>query len=95
LSLNLFINARGHLVATSGFLAAVFDYQDLGLPRFGAGAAAALYDSIFLADQLALGGHEFFRRRAPGWSRSSFERRFPSDSPSGLIATDSTTHAKP
>jgi hypothetical protein len=35
-------------VATSGFLAAVFDYQDLGLPRFGAGAAAALYDSFFL-----------------------------------------------
>jgi alkanesulfonate monooxygenase SsuD/methylene tetrahydromethanopterin reductase-like flavin-dependent oxidoreductase (luciferase family) len=54
-------------VATSGFLAAVFDYQDLAQR-----AEAALFDSIFLADQLALGGHEFFRRRAPGWSRSSF-----------------------
>jgi alkanesulfonate monooxygenase SsuD/methylene tetrahydromethanopterin reductase-like flavin-dependent oxidoreductase (luciferase family) len=90
LSLNLFIHGRGHLVATSGFLAAVFDYQDLAQR-----AEAALFDSIFLADQLALGGHEFFRRRAPGWSRSSFERRFPSDSPSGLIARDSTTYAKP
>jgi len=53
------------MVATSRFLALCL------ITNLAQRAEAALFDSIFVADQLALGGHEFFRRRALGWSRSS------------------------
>jgi len=66
LSLHLFIH-RAQYGGNIRLPRAVFDYQHLAQP-----AEAALFDSIFVADQLALGGHEFFRRCALGWSRSLF-----------------------
>ncbi len=75
LHLNLFIHSRGHHEASWRHPAAsplaltdIRYYQDLAQR-----AEAALFDSIFLADQLAL-GEDVAQGRAPGSSRSPCSR---------------------
>ena len=98
LHLNLFIHSRGHHEASWRHPAAsplaltdIRYYQDLAQR-----AEAGLFDSIFLADQLALGERRGAGARAPGSSRSPCWRRWRSStSRIGLIATGSTTYTEP
>ena len=87
--------SRG-VVAASGGVAAAADRHPL-LPGPGAARRGGrCSNSIFLADQLALGDDVAQRRRAPGWSRSPCWRRWRRrPSRIGLIATASTTYTEP
>ena len=95
--LNLFLNCRGHHEASwrhpdaAGF--SVFDihhYQDLA-----AKAEAGLFDSIFLADQLALGEDIFSGPRVGLEPVTVLAALATTTSRIGLIATASTTYTEP
>jgi FMN-dependent oxidoreductase (nitrilotriacetate monooxygenase family) len=97
LHLNLFIHSRGHHEASWRHPAAsplaltdVRYYQDLARR-----AEAALFDSIFLADQLALG--EDVAQAARSWLEpvTTLAALAVSTSRIGLIATASTTYTEP
>src|SRR5258707_11486093 len=97
LHLNLFIHSRGHHEASwrhpASSRLALTDiryYQDLARR-----AEAALFDSIFLADQLALG--EDVAQAARTWLEpiTVLAALAVSTSPGGLIATTSTTYTQP
>src|SRR3954452_18445544 len=97
LHLNLFIHSRGHHEASWRHPAssplALTDiryYQDLAQR-----AEAALFDSIFLADQLAL-GNAAPRAARPGLERVTVLAAVAAaTSRVGLIATCSTTYTEP
>ena len=97
LHLNLFIHSRGHHEASWRHPAAsplaltdIRYYQDLARR-----AEAALFDSIFLADQLALG--EDVAQAARSWLEpiTTLAALAVSTSRIGLIATASTTYTEP
>src|SRR5579864_4886686 len=97
LHLNLFIHSRGHHEASWRHPAAsplaltdIRYYQDLARR-----AEAALFDSIFLADQLALG--EDVAQAARSWLEpiTVLAALAVSTSRIGLIATASTTYTEP
>src|SRR5579864_507811 len=97
LHLNLFIHSRGHHEASWRHPAAsplaltdIRYYQDLARR-----AEAALFDSIFLADQLALG--EDVAQAARSWLEpiTTLAALAASTSRIGLIATASTTYTEP
>src|SRR5258707_7750403 len=97
LHLNLFIHSRGHHEASwrhpASSRLALTDiryYQDLARR-----AEAALFDSIFLADQLALG--EDVAQAARTWLEpiTVLAALAASTRPGGPIATPSTTYNKP
>src|SRR5947209_9286282 len=97
LHLNLFIHSRGHHEASWRHPAAsplaltnIRYYQDLARR-----AEAALFDSIFLADQLALG--DDVAQAARCWLEpiTTLAALAVSTSRIGLIATASTTYTEP
>jgi FMN-dependent oxidoreductase (nitrilotriacetate monooxygenase family) len=97
LHLNLFIHSRGHHEASWRHPAAsplaltdIRYYQDLAQR-----AEAALFDSIFLADQLALG--EDVAQAARGWLEpiTVLAALAVSTNRIGLVATASTTYTEP
>ena len=80
-------------MAASAGLAVGADRYSL-LPGSGARAEAGCFDSIFLADQLAV-GDDASQAAALGWSRSPRWRRCAVTDRIGLIATASTTYTEP
>ena len=97
LHLNLFIHSRGHHEASWRHPAAsplaltdIRYYQDLAQR-----AEAALFDSIFLADQLALGGD--VAQAARSWLEpiTTLAAMAVATSRIGMIATCSTTYTEP
>jgi FMN-dependent oxidoreductase (nitrilotriacetate monooxygenase family) len=97
LHLNLFIHSRGHHEASWRHPAAsrlpltdVRYYQDLAQR-----AEAALFDSIFLADQLALGGDVAQAPRTWLEPITVLAAMAVATSRVGLIATASTTYSEP
>ena len=97
LHLNLFIHGRGHHeaswrhpVSSSLSLTDIRYYQDLAQR-----AEAALFDSIFLADQLALGGDVTQAPRTWLEPITVLAALAVATSRVGLIATASTTYTEP
>lgn len=95
--LNLFINGRGHHeaawrhpAATQRSLSDIRYYQDLARK-----AEAGLFDSIFLADQLALGSDIAHGPRTALEPITMLAALAVSTSRIGLIATASTTYTEP
>ncbi|MDA1308277.1 MAG: LLM class flavin-dependent oxidoreductase, partial [Proteobacteria bacterium] len=97
LHLNLFIHSRGHHEASwrhpDASALSVFDigyYQDLARPT-----VAGAFDSIFLADQLALGDDIVGGPRTGLEPITVLAALAASTSRIGLIATASTTYSEP
>jgi alkanesulfonate monooxygenase SsuD/methylene tetrahydromethanopterin reductase-like flavin-dependent oxidoreductase (luciferase family) len=97
LHLNLFIHGRGHHEASWRHLASsplpltdIRYYQDLAQR-----AEAALFDSVFLADQLALGGDVAQAPRTWLEPITVLAAVAVATSRVGLIATASTTYTEP
>src|SRR5258708_16816998 len=97
LHLNLFIHSRGHHEAAWRHpdasplpLTDIRYYQDLAQR-----AEAALFDSVFLADQLALGEDVSQAGRAWLEPLTVLAALAVSTSRIGVIATASTTHTEP